>query len=113
MMPTEPRASASGFLVALFLATSVFAAQDPVQWKLTLGQTTAAPGQHVLAHLTGTIESGWHLYSLTTPKGGPNPTKISLADNPAIASAKVYQPKPARHFDPNFQLDTETYADQV
>jgi thiol:disulfide interchange protein len=97
----------------LLIAASAFGAQDPVQWKLTLDQTAAARGQHVLAHFSGTIESGWHLYSLTTPKGGPNPTKVSLADNPAVAGIKVYQPKPERHFDPNFQLDTETYTDQV
>ena len=97
----------------LLIAASAFGAQDPVQWKLTLDQTAAAPGQHVLARFSGTIEPGWHLYSLTTPKGGPNSTKVSLADNPAVASIKVYQPKPERHFDPNFQLDTETYADQV
>src|SRR6267143_287393 len=111
MMPSEPRASASGFLAALFLAASAFGAQDPVQWKLALDQTAAGPGQHVLARFAGTIESGWHLYSLTTPKGGPNPTKVGLADNPAVASVKVYQPKPERHFDPNFQLDIELKKD--
>jgi thiol:disulfide interchange protein len=50
---------------------------------------------------------------LTTPKGGPNPTTVGIADNPAVAGFKVYQPKPERKFDSNFQLDTETYESEV
>jgi thiol:disulfide interchange protein DsbD len=96
----------------LFLV-SAFAAQDPVQWTLTLDSPSAAPGSSILARFTGNIESGWHLYSATTPKGGPNPTTVSIADNAAIAGFEVFQPKPERKFDPNFQLDTETFHDQV
>jgi thiol:disulfide interchange protein DsbD len=63
--------------------------------------------------LTAKLEDGWHLYSPTTPKGGPIPTTIELAPNPAIASYKLYQPKPERKFDPNFNLDTETFQKEV
>ena len=59
------------------------------------------------------MEPGWHLYSLTTPPGGPIPTTVSLADNPAIDHYKIYQPKPEKKFDPNFQLDTETFGGQA
>lgn len=97
----------------LLLGCCLYGAQDPVQWTLTFDAKSAPPGSHVLARFTGKIESGWHLYSLTTPKGGPNPTTVAIADNPAIAGYKVYQPKPERKFDPNFQLDTETYQDEV
>lgn len=54
------------------------------------------------------------MYSLTTPKpgptGGPTATTVKLAESPAVAKADVFTPKPARHFDPNFNLDTETYT---
>ena len=68
--------------------------------------------------LTATLEEGWHLYSPTTPKGtvdnpGPNPTTIQLSDNPAVTSQKVYEPKPERKFDPNFNLDTETFEKEA
>src|SRR5579864_1267325 len=96
-----------------FFLWSLYGAQDPVQWTLSFDAKSAQPGSHVLARFTGKIDSGWHLYSLTTPKGGPNPTTVGLADNPAVAGFKVYQPKPERKFDPNFQLDTETYQDEV
>src|SRR5579864_7882812 len=89
------------------------AAEDPVQWTFQFDAKSAAPGSHALGRLVAKVDPGWHVYSLTTPKGGPNPTTVTLAENPAVASFKVYQPKPERKFDPNFQLDTETFADQA
>jgi thiol:disulfide interchange protein DsbD len=86
---------------------------DPVQWTLS-SQTEKVPaGANVALKLTAKLEEGWHLYSLTTPPGGPNPTTITLAENPAIASAKVWEPKPERKFDPNFGVDTETYEKEA
>ncbi len=67
----------------------------------------------MLAHLSGKIDPGWHLYSATTPKGGPNQTTVALSENPAIAGFEVFQPKPDRKFDPNFQLDTETFQNEA
>lgn len=89
------------------------AAPDPVQWTLEPGAQAVAPGGKLLAKLTATIQSGWHVYSPTTPPGGPNPTTIGLADNPAIASVHIYQPKPERKLDPNFQIETETFQNTV
>jgi thiol:disulfide interchange protein len=80
---------------------------------LTFGQKSTQPGSHILGKLTGTIESGWHLYSPTTPKGGPIPTMVSLADSPVVAGVKLYEPKPERKLDPNFNIDTETYQGEV
>ncbi|HTP86138.1 MAG TPA: cytochrome c biogenesis protein CcdA [Bryobacteraceae bacterium] len=98
----------------LALATAAFAAQDPVQWTLAPDRTVSvAPGSSVLLRLTATLEPGWHLYSPTTPKGGPIPTSLTLADSPVIASVHVYEPAPKRKYDPNFQLDTETFEKQV
>src|SRR5260370_26499843 len=99
---------------AFFLAlVAAFGAQDPVQWTLTFEPKSAAPGSHVLAKFAAKIEPGWHLYSLTTPKGGPNPTTSGLVDSPVLSGFKLYQPKPERKLDPNFQIDTETFADEV
>jgi thiol:disulfide interchange protein DsbD len=101
-------------LVSVFFLAlvSVFAAEDPVQWTLTFDSMAAAPGSHVLAKFTGTIQPHWHVYSMTTPPGGPNPTTAGIADNPAVAGFKIYQPKPVRKLDPSFGIDTETFAEQ-
>lgn len=100
-------------LSIFFLAlTALTAAEDPVQWALTFNSKSAAPGSHVFAKFTGTIEPHWHVYSMTTPPGGPNPTTASIADNPAVAGFKIYQPKPDRKPDPSFGIDTETFSNQ-
>jgi len=106
-------------LVGLFTLATIFtqapdaaAAEDPVQWTLTFDSKAAAPGSHVLAKLTGTIQPRWHVYSMTTPPGGPNPTTAGIANNPAVAGFKIYQSKPERKLDPSFGIDTETFAGQ-
>jgi thiol:disulfide interchange protein len=97
---------------AILLASTAFA-QDPVKWTLSSDTAKAAPGAKVVLKLTATLEDGWHLYSLTTPKGGPIRTTAALAENPAIESAKLYQPKPERKFDKNFGIDTETFEKEI
>ena len=103
-----------GFFALTALATMrpAGAAEDPVQWTLTFDSKSAAPGSHVLAKFTGTIQEHWHVYSMTTPPGGPNPTTASIADNAAVAGFKIYQSKPVRKLDPSFGIDTETFAEQ-
>jgi thiol:disulfide interchange protein DsbD len=96
----------------LALASLFAAAEDPVQWTLTFDSKAAAPGSHVLAKFTGTIQPHWHVYSMTTPPGGPNPTTAGIADNPAVAGFNIYQSKPVRKLDPSFGIDTETFSEQ-
>jgi len=97
----------------LALPLLVWAKDDPVQWTLTAKTAAVAPGGKALFSLTATIQPGWHLYSPTTPAGGPIVTKITLAENPAFAKWSLYRPKPVRKLDPNFQIDTETYTGSV
>jgi thiol:disulfide interchange protein len=102
-------------LAGFFLAVAALfgAAQDPVQWTLTLDSKSAPPGSHVLARLTAKIEPGWHLYSITTPKGGPIPTSVGLAESPVVNGSRTFQPKPERKLDPSFGIDTETFGGEV
>jgi thiol:disulfide interchange protein DsbD len=88
-------------------------APDPVQWSLTVKPDSVKPGGKILADLTATIQPGWHLYSLTTPKGGPNPTTVVLADNPSVAGLRIFQPKPVRKMDASFKIDTETFEKEL
>jgi len=86
---------------------------DPIQWTLTSEVAKAPPGATLPLHLKATFQEGWHLYSLTTPAGGPIPTTAALADNPAVKESKLYQPPPNRQLDKNFNLDTETFEKEV
>ena len=115
-LPRPPRRTdyaSSDLLFASWPWLPLFAAaEDPVQWTLAFDSKAAAPGSHVLAKFTGTIQPHWHVYSMTTPPGGPNPTTSSIADNPAVAGFKIYQSKPVRKLDPSFGIDTETFSEQ-
>jgi thiol:disulfide interchange protein len=80
---------------------------DPAKWSLDLEAAAAPSGSAVLARLQAKIDPGWHLYSMTTLAA--KPTTIRLEDNAAVERFRVFQPQPKRAFDPNFQLETETY----
>jgi thiol:disulfide interchange protein len=113
------RVSRAPVLAGLFLAAAAFsplsAKDDPVQWTLEPYQdaSNVKPGGHAWLQLTAKIQPGWHLYSPTTPPGGPIITSIKLNESPAVASYQVYRPQPVRKLDPNFQLETETYTDRA
>lgn len=101
--------------MALLLWPALLGAQrlDPVKWSLSVEPASVPPGGAFVARLTATIEAGWHLYSLSTPAGGPIPTTLRLADHPSVARYRIYQPPPKRTFDPNFKLDVEAYENRV
>lgn len=90
----------------------VCAKEDPVQWSVApaKGNDTVAPGGTAWLDLKAQIQSGWHLYSPTTPEGGPIVTRIAINPSPGIDTYQVYRPQPVRKLDPNFGIDTETYT---
>src|ERR1700719_4597664 len=76
---------------------------DPGPRTLSSSVTQAPAGSTVPLHLNAKIDEGWHLYSLTTPAGGPIRTTAELAENPAVEHATIYQPPPVRKVDPKFK----------
>jgi thiol:disulfide interchange protein DsbD len=67
------------------------------------------PGAEFTAALELKLDEPWHMYSMTTPKGGPIITTLDLEDNPAVESWQIWYPAPERKFDPNFGIEAETY----
>ena len=55
--------------------------QDPVDWSYSVKKLSA--GTYTFT-ATANIEGDWHIYSQTTGKGGPVPTKINFKKNPLI-----------------------------
>jgi thiol:disulfide interchange protein DsbD len=110
----KPDRRALVFVLPVVLAATLSAQKlDPVQWTLTSDIAKAPAGSTVPLKLTAKLEPGWHLYSLTTPPGGPIPTTAALADNASVEKTLLYQPKPERKLDPNFGIDTETFKDEA
>jgi thiol:disulfide interchange protein len=98
-------------LALAFVSLPALAKEDPVSWSLSpQNDKSVAPGTKAIVQLRAMIEGGWHLYSPTTPAGGPIVTKITVATNPAFSAVRIYRPEPVRKLDPNFNIDTETYT---
>ena len=94
--------------VVMFAAAGYARAQDPVSVTLSAPATVASGGSGT-AKLTASIESGWYMYSITQPAGGPIQTRIALADGP-FKMGVVRGPKPKVKADANFGINTETYS---
>ena len=101
-------------LVGVFGAPLVAHAQNPVTWKAQLQPADIRAGEGGRVVVSATIENGWYIYAPTTPLGGPNPTKITLAGGNALElKGAIAQPKPLVHFDKGFGLQTETFKKSV
>jgi len=101
--------------LVLLAAASAGLAQrpHPAAWTLTPETAKVAPGGSFNAVLEVRLEEPWHMYSMSTPAGGPIITTIRLEDNPSIAGWEIYQPPAKRKFDPNFGIETDTYGGTV
>lgn len=109
----QPRCGRQLILLLALWAGALSAQRlNPVRWSVQLEPAQPVAGKPVLIRLEAKLDEPWHLYSLTTPKGGPIPTSIQV-NSPALEQVRIYQPKPERKFDPNFNLDTETFAREV
>src|SRR5262245_37004873 len=100
-------------LLPLVVDAQTAARLSPVSWTLEMVQPEARPGSVAVGKLTATIKEPWHLYSPTTPAGGPIITTLVMAESPAAGKAEFYRPAPVRKFDPNFQIETETYEKEA
>lgn len=104
------------FAVALLFCANLLTAQivkSPVSWT---SSTKKVADKTYEITLTANIEDGWHMYSQTTPDGGPLPTKISYSKNPLVtvtgATAKEVGKLEQKH-EPLFGVDVKQYSDQV
>lgn len=93
---------------------------NPINLSAKLDPNPVKAGQTAKVTVTAKIDSGWHLYSLTQPAGGPRPTKISIDETgPFKAAGKPTQPKPKVAADPNFSIPgqppfmTETFEGEA
>ncbi len=95
--------------IAMFSFAGWTFGQNPVSVSMSVSPSSVPAGGNGTARISATIESGWHLYSISQGRGGPIPTRISLADGP-FKMTGVSGPRPAVKLDPNFGINTETYS---
>ena len=102
-------------IVFLFLSGAIFA-QDPAKWQLEsdVKDKVIKSGETFEAKLLAEVESGWHLYALSQPEGGPIATTIKLPEKTEFTlDGKVTSAKPITEFDPNFEIDTKFFKDKA
>jgi thiol:disulfide interchange protein DsbD len=104
------------FITASFLLlfTNLLFAQiqNPVSWTAKakkIGDKTYE------IHLTANINKGWHIYSQTTPEGGPVPTNVSFTKNPLfqLQGAAKEVGKLEQHNEPLFGVDVKQFSNKV
>jgi DsbC/DsbD-like thiol-disulfide interchange protein len=85
----------------------------PVHWSVLDPNVAHAvvAGRAVPVTIEASIAKGWHIYSLSQKPGGPIPLTIRLIDSgDAVIRGVIKAPKPERHFDKNFGIETELYS---
>lgn len=86
--------------------------QNPVTWIATSKKISDKTYE---VRLTATMQKGWHIYSQTTPEGGPVPTTITFTNNPLL----LIKGKPKeigkleQHNEPLFGVDVKQFSNKV
>ncbi len=70
-------------LIMLIAAFGIASAQiiEPITWNAVSKMDSETDG-HVT--ISASVEDGWHIYALTLPDGGPNPTVIDFNTTPGV-----------------------------
>lgn len=94
------------------IAMISFSQENPVNWSYEAKKKSADTYDVVI---TATVGQPWHIYSQSTPAGGPIPTKISFKANPLISKNGTVKEtgKQEKRHDKNFGVDVLSYADKV
>ncbi|TLX76957.1 DUF255 domain-containing protein [Labilibacter sediminis] len=103
-------------LALLFILMPLFSAlaqiEQPVSWQFS--HTKVEDGKYKLT-FKANIESGWHLYSVSLPEGGPIATSINYESSDIIMSKEdlVESPAPEKHYDSAFDMELAYWSNQA
>lgn len=102
-----------GLVLLLGLVMSAAAQpQSPVSWSATA--VKAADGLYKVT-ITAAVPAPWHIYSQSTPDGGPVPTSVSFNKNPLVTvTGKTTEKGDLKTtHDKNFGVDVKYYGGKV
>src|SRR5258706_7759981 len=100
------------FILSSIVADCFAQSDNPVKWDFSAKKINATTYE---VHLTAKIEDEWHIYSQTTPDGGPVATSISFNKNPLLSfdgSAKE-SGKLEQHFEELFGVQVKQFSNKV
>lgn len=86
--------------------------ENPVNWSFEAKKKSADTYDIII---TAQVENPWHIYSQSTPAGGPIPTKVTFKANPLITKTGAVKEngKQEKRHDKNFGVDVLSYSDEV
>lgn len=100
-------------VATVFAMTACFGQiKDPVKWRFSSKKIDATTYE---VHLIATLENDWHIYSQTTPEGGPVATSISFTKNPLadLQGGAKEVGKLEKRFEPLFGVDVKQFSGKV
>lgn len=99
-------------IVTVLLGFLITANAQKITWSYTAKKLA---GNKYELHLLATPPVGWHIYSQTTPDGGPVPTSFTFNKNALIdVAAKVAEKgKMVTYFDKNFKVNVKYFEGKV
>jgi thiol:disulfide interchange protein len=96
-------------LAALFFIAAPTNAQSRFAGKAkftgTVTPTTIRAGELAKITLTGTIEPGFHIYSVVKVEDGPTPTGVEITGEGVTPEGATVESTPERKFDKNFEKE--------
>ena len=99
--------------VLMVLQSSAILAQNEASFGVMVAPKMARVGESVAVWIDVDLSDDWHIYSATTPPGGPYPTEIALSGAGFRQVGAVIQPDPIVEYDPNFEMNVEYYHPKV
>jgi hypothetical protein len=99
-------------LVSFLIGSASFAQSDVVQWTF---ESKKLGDKKYEVKLVAVVKNPWHIYSTTTPDGGPLPTRISFTKNPlTVLDGKIKEVgRLESHFEEVFDIDTKYFNNKV
>ena len=102
------------WLMMVMVLSPIWAhAQAPASFVVSATPEAVRVGETVTVWIDVTLTEDWHIYSATTPEGGPYPTEFVLSGEGFQRQGAVIQPPPIKEHDPNFDMQVEYYNKSV
>jgi len=97
-------------LYMFFIFCSVNA--QKIGWTYTAKKLA---GSKYELHITAQPPIGWHIYSQTTPDGGPVPTSFTFSKNALVAITGIVKEKGklVTYYDKNFKVNVKYFEGKV
>jgi hypothetical protein len=102
----------SVFVLILLTGQAFSQVKNPVKWAFAAKKIDQVTYE---ISLTATLDAGWHIYSQTTPDGGPSATVISFTKNPLITLDGGVKEvgKLEQKFEELFGVDVKQFSNKV